>query len=51
MTTLQLIWELTPVGGGWDVEQDAVVWVNVAKIEASFAAGNQWVGLCFGLQK
>ncbi|MBQ1541410.1 hypothetical protein [Caulobacter sp. CCUG 60055] len=44
MTTLQLTWELTPVGAGWDVEPDTVVWVNVAKVEASFVVGDQWVG-------
>ena len=44
MTTLQLTGELTPVGAGWDVEPDTVVWVNVAKVEASFVVGDQWVG-------
>jgi len=30
-------WTLQPIGKGWDVEPDAVVWVDVALIEASFA--------------
>lgn len=44
MTAIQVTWELTPSGEGWDVEPDAIVWVSVAKIEASFATGDQWIG-------
>jgi hypothetical protein len=44
MTILQPTWELMPVGEGWDIEPDAIVWVSVAKIDSSFAAGDQWVG-------
>jgi hypothetical protein len=44
MINLLITWVQTPMGDGWEVEPDVVVWVSVSKIEASFAAGDQWIG-------
>jgi hypothetical protein len=37
-------WAPTPIGEGWDVEPDAIVWVSIPKLEQSFADGDQYVG-------
>lgn len=38
-------WTLQPIGDGWkDVEPDEVVWVDIARLEAAFRAGDQYVG-------
>lgn len=29
-------WIPTPIGHGWDVEPDTIVWLDVASVEASF---------------
>lgn len=44
MTRMIVKWTLTPMGDGWDIEPDAVVWVSVASVEKSFSLGDQWVG-------
>ena len=29
-------WIPTPIGAGWDIDPDPVVWLDVARVEASF---------------
>lgn len=42
---LLINWIATPRGQGWEVEPDAVVWLDVASVEASFSAdSNRYVG-------
>lgn len=40
----RLNWIPQPIGEDWDFEPDAVAWVDVAALERSFAAGDQYVG-------
>lgn len=41
-----VLWEVQPFGDGWeDLELEPVVWLDIAKVEASFArTGDHYVG-------
>lgn len=41
-----VLWEIQPFGDGWEnLEPEPVVWLNIAKVEASFArASEHYVG-------